>query len=167
MATAWYVVQAQPAREEVAIVNLSKQGFETYLPRYKKVIRHARKSITMHKPLFPRYLFIRMDIETKPWRSINGTIGVVGLLCAGDKPASVADQVVDSIRNNEDVDGLIVMGGPQYYSGEPLRIIGGPFIEQIGFYQETKDQDRVVLLLKLLGRNVKINTPAMLLEKAG
>ena len=39
----WYVVQTQVNGEAKAAENLRRQGYETYLPRYLKRRRHARK----------------------------------------------------------------------------------------------------------------------------
>ena len=39
----WYVVQSQPNAELKAVAHLNRQGFDTYLPRYLKRIRHARR----------------------------------------------------------------------------------------------------------------------------
>ena len=39
----WYVVQSQPNSELKAAAHLDRQGFTTYLPRYLKRRRHARR----------------------------------------------------------------------------------------------------------------------------
>ena len=50
----WYVVQTQANGEFRAAENLRRQGFDVYLPRYLKRLRHARKVDFTAKPLFPR-----------------------------------------------------------------------------------------------------------------
>ncbi|MGH9550353.1 MAG: transcription termination/antitermination NusG family protein, partial [Terriglobales bacterium] len=52
-ATKWYVVQTHPYAETKAAAHLGRQGFETYLPRYVKRRRHARRVNTVAAPLFP------------------------------------------------------------------------------------------------------------------
>ena len=52
----WYVVQTHVHAESKAAAHLLRQGYETYLPRYLKRRRHARKIDLVSKPLFPRYL---------------------------------------------------------------------------------------------------------------
>lgn len=66
----WYVVQTQVNGEARAAQNLMRQGFEIYLPRYLKRRRHARKIDLTAKPLFPRYMFVAVDVATQRWRSI-------------------------------------------------------------------------------------------------
>ena len=103
----WYVAQTHPRGEEKAAWQLRRQGFTTYLPRYLKRRRHARRVDWVKAPLFPRYLFIEMDPELAQWRSINATVGVSRLVCNGDRPAPVPARVVDDIGAREDEKGLI------------------------------------------------------------
>src|SRR3546814_4907858 len=69
--TRWYVAQTQAQGEERARLNLERQGFRTYLPRYRRERRHARRRDVVQAPLFPGYIFIELDLEQSPWRSIN------------------------------------------------------------------------------------------------
>ena len=94
----WYVVNTQPNGEERARLNLERQGFDVYLPRYLKHRRHARRIERVRRPLFPRYLFVRFDPDTAQWRSINGTFGVAHLVSHGNQPVPVPDNIVDAIQ---------------------------------------------------------------------
>ena len=71
----WYAVQTQ--HENLAVEHLKRQGFSVWMPICEQIIRRARKSKRVWRPLFPGYLFINLDVETAQWRSINGTIGVI------------------------------------------------------------------------------------------
>src|SRR3546814_15823665 len=86
--TRWYVAQTQAQGEERARLNLERQGFRTYLPRYRRERRHARRRDVVKAPLFPGYIFIELDLEQSPWRSINGTFGVTRLVCHPHTPAA-------------------------------------------------------------------------------
>ena len=94
----WYVVQSQPNAELKAAAHLNRQGFATYLPRYVKRRRHARRVEHVPVPLFPRYLFVGIDMTTQRWRSIVSTVGVSRLICSGEAPQAVPDQIVASLR---------------------------------------------------------------------
>src|SRR5687768_12928093 len=58
----WYVVFTQPNREFHAQMQLAAQGFRSFVPRYRKTVRHARKLKTVSAPFFPRYLFVALDL---------------------------------------------------------------------------------------------------------
>jgi transcriptional antiterminator RfaH len=83
MTAHWYVVQTRPHAEVRAAQHLQRQGFATYLPRHLKRRRHARRTEIVAAPLFPRYLFVLVDMATQRWRSIHSTIGVSRLVCNG------------------------------------------------------------------------------------
>ena len=85
----WFVAHTHPLKEIIAQQHLLEQGFEVYLPRFKKIRRHARKVEEVLVPLFPRYIFIGMNMEVARWRSVNGTRGVSYLLTNYDRPAVV------------------------------------------------------------------------------
>src|SRR5205823_8571760 len=93
----WYVVHTQPHHECLAETNLRRQGFATYLPRYLRRCRHARRTETVPRPLFPRYLFVALDLARDRWRAVQSTFGVSHLVVAGDAPAPVPDGVVEEI----------------------------------------------------------------------
>ena len=153
----WYVVNTQPNGEERARLNLERQGFDVYLPRYLKHRRHARRIERVRRPLFPRYLFVRFDPDTAQWRSINGTFGVAHLVSHGNQPVPVPDNIVDAIQARHDDDDLVVLHPPDSFEpGQNLEIVDGPFAWQTGLFQRLNDSARVVLLLDLLGRQVSV-----------
>ena len=78
----WYVVNTQSHQEARADENLRRQGFYSWLPRFRRPRKHARRTDYVSAPLFPGYLFVRLDPEAERWRSINGTFGVVASACA-------------------------------------------------------------------------------------
>ncbi|HZP76294.1 MAG TPA: transcriptional activator RfaH [Pseudolabrys sp.] len=153
----WYVVQTQPNAERKAVAHLERQGFATYLPRYLKRRRHARRVETVSAPLFPRYLFVTIDMDTQRWRSIYSTVGVSRLVCAGDTPTPVPEQVVELLKQREDTAGLIKLERrPQFRPGEKVRVLDGVFSDCLGLYEDMADRDRVAILLDLLGRKVRV-----------
>lgn len=155
----WYVVNTQPNSEEKARLNLARQGFRPYLPRYKKFITHARRRELVKRPLFPGYLFVDMDVELCAWRKINSTFGVYGLITQDNRPAAIPNAVVEEIQAHENDEGVIQLPAPRFQPGEPLRIEAGPFVDQSGLFDCFDDNDRVTVLLALMGRQVKIHVP--------
>src|SRR5262245_19007847 len=152
----WYVVQSQPNAENKAVVHLTRQGFMTYLPRYLKRRRHARRVDIVPAPLFPRYVFVTIDITVQRWRSICSTIGVAQLICNGDVPAAVPDEVVTTLKAREDAAGFVRLEPRPFRLGEKIRILEGVFADCLGLYDGTTDRDRVTVLLDLLGRKVRV-----------
>ena len=153
----WYVVQTQPNAESKAVAHLERQGFATYLPRYLKRRRHARRVDVVAAPLFPRYLFVEIDTAIHRWRSIYSTIGVSQLVCTGDVPTPVPGHVVIMLKDREDAAGFIQIDRqPQFRVGDKIRVLEGLFSDCLGLYDGMPDRDRVAVLLDLLGRKVRV-----------
>jgi transcriptional antiterminator RfaH len=128
-----------------------------YLPRHRRQRRHARRVENVAAPLFPRYLFVRVDMATQRWRAIFSTIGVSRLVCNGEQQAPVPDAVITQLRTCEDSDGFIRLTlRPQWQVGETLRISDGVFRDCLGLYEGMTDGERVAVLLDLLGRRVRV-----------
>jgi transcriptional antiterminator RfaH len=163
----WYVVQTQVNAEARAARNLVRQGFQIYLPRYLKRRSHARKIEKIAAPLFPRYLFVRIDMATQRWRSIQSTFGVSRLVCNGPDPAVVAQQVLSSLKAREDESGFVRLDHcPKFALGEKVRVLAGIFSENLGLFDGLADRDRVAILLDLLGRKVRVSIEADLVAAA-
>lgn len=156
----WYVVHTHARAEEAALRNLERQGFSAYLPQYRKRRRHARRIDLIKAPLFPRYLFVAMDIARSRWRAVSSTIGVSHLICNGEAPARVPGGIVEDIRRRHDADGLIPVAREQKFSaGEVVQVTAGALADQVGLFERMADDERVVLLLDLLGRRIKVKLP--------
>jgi transcriptional antiterminator RfaH len=152
----WFAVQTHPHAELRAAAHLLRQGFGVYLPRYLRRRRHARRTETVPAPLFPRYLFVAVDLATQRWRAIQSTHGVAQLVCAGGVPAPVPDAVIAELRARER-DGFVHLPPrPHFAPGTAVRILDGAFASCIGLYDGMKDGDRVAILLDLLGRKVRV-----------
>ena len=150
----WYVVQTQPNRENLAVVNLERQGFNVWLPCYERLVRHARKAKRVRRPLFPGYLFINFDPETARWRSVNGTLGVKNIVSFGRTPSAVDSEFVIALKAVENSDGYLDAHREDLRPGQEVEILSGPMAGQIGKLLRLDAGNRVTVLLKMLGHFV-------------
>ena len=164
---AWYVVYTRPHAEEVAARNLVRQGFDTFLPRLSKRRRHARKLEIVQRPLFPRYLFVAVDLAVDRWRAIHSTIGVAGLVCHGEAPSEVPRDVVATLLEQCDSNGVLLAEDRQTFTrGDLVRILDGAFSNLTAVFERMTDSERVAVLLNLMGRTVRVMLHADALEPA-
>ncbi len=159
MLESWFVVRTQVRAEEKAAHHLANQGFVPYLPRYRRRVRHARRDAMVLRPLFPGYLFVHLDPTQCRWRSINGTVGVREILCNGDSPLPVPTCIIDEIKAREDESGAVKLSAPRFVRGQAVRLLEGPLADLSGLFEEMRDENRVVLLVSLLGRKVRMQVP--------
>ena len=168
----WYCVYTKQRAEIWARSNLWERGFEVYLPEYHKRRCHARRIDWVRAPLFPRYLFIRADLEERGAHSIVYAPGVQSLVSFSGPPALVPDSVISEMRTHEDTDGLIDIdfgqgAASRFIQGERVRVNRGALLDQVGVFQCREDDHRVVILLKMLGRTVRTRIAADTLEGEG
>jgi transcriptional antiterminator RfaH len=153
----WYVVQTQVNGEAKATQNLQHQGYEVYLPRYLKRRRHARKIDFTAKALFPRYMFVAVDLATQRWRSIQSTFGVTRLVCNGEDPAAMPEGVIAALKAREDDKGFVKLDlRSPFAPGDKVRVLEGAFTGNAGLFNGMADHDRVSILLDMLGRKVRV-----------
>jgi transcriptional antiterminator RfaH len=153
----WYVAQTHIHAESKATFHLNRQGFQVYLPRYLKKRRHARRVETVAAPLFPRYLFVSVDTANQRWHAIRSTIGITRLVTRGNLPADVPPSIIEGLKRREDANGLIPLEQrPRFASGDKIRVREGAFCDALGLFEGMSGQERVAILLDLLGRKVRV-----------
>ena len=164
----WSVVYSHAQKELAAASEVSAQGFEVYLPVYKKVIRHARKAVERKVPLFPRYFFVNLDADKDMWRCINSTRGVVKLIMLNfERPTIVQHAVIDELKSFEDDEGMVSLAALDLFlPGQVVRILDGPFSGQRAVYKGISDMQRVEILLNFLNQDVRLQISVQSLEKA-
>lgn len=166
--TRWYAVHTQAGSELWARSNLWERGIEVYLPRYLKRRRHARRTDWIATPLFPRYLFVRSDLGGGARKSIDTAPGVIRLLCMGKAPSPVADAIIAEIRAREGEDELVQLNeAAGWRPGDRVRVLSGALSECVGLFEGTDDQQRVLVLLNLLGRGVRVQLEASGVAREG
>lgn len=164
--TSWYVVHTHAHAEDRAEVHLRRQGYEAYVPRCRTWRRHARRRELVQRPLFPRYLFVLLDVMRAQWRPILSTVGVSSLLMRDGRPIAVPPGVVEQIHDGEAKGLFERTSGRRFSDGDPVRVVEGPFADFVGRFQGLADRDRVFVLLDLMERQVKVRLPAEVLTAA-
>ncbi|NQV82475.1 MAG: transcriptional activator RfaH [Rhodospirillales bacterium] len=156
----WYAVNTHPNAEFKADAHLSRQGFETYLPQFSKSRRHARKVETVVAPFFPQYLFVGVDIYKSCWRAIKSTYGVRQLVGQGETPLPVPSTIIEDLRAFENDKGLLNLDQkPRYQNGDSVEFVAGPLLAHAGVFCGLDSDQRIIVLLNLMGRQIKIKAP--------
>ena len=154
----WYAVQCLSHRELAAALQLENQHYQIFLPRRRKIRRHARKTETVVVPFFPGYLFVSLDLAHHRWRSVNGTYGVASLVMRGEYPAPVPVGVVESLQRSCD-DSSVVEWQPDLKPGQAVRILAGPLGDVVGELERLDGAGRVRVLLDIMGARIPAVLP--------
>jgi len=138
-----------------------------YLPCYRKRRSHARRVDWTRAPVFPRYLFVRLDIEITQWRSILSTIGVSDIIRNDERPVPLPEGVVETLKAREERDGTLVVDlHDKLRKGEPVDISLGSLAGQSGLFECEDGKNRVIVLVDMLGRRVRLSVGAEAVARA-
>ena len=162
----WYLVHTKPRQEKCALENLERQGYQCYLPTIPSEKLRQGHLTVLDAPLFPRYLFIRLgqDGDSQSWAPIRSTRGVSRLVRFGVEPAKVADGLIEALRAQEQTSHIKPIR--LFEPGERVRLTEGPFSGIEGIYQMPDGEQRVVVLIELLSKQVCVRVGPASLRKA-
>ena len=152
----WFLLQFKPNAHKLAERNLHRQGFETFLPLQEITDRKKTSFINNLKPLFPGYMFVTFNIQDGPWRKINNTMGVSKLVSFNSYPKPVPIDLVSGLILRCDASGKL-LPPKRLNKGDEVQFLNGPFANFITTIEEIDAQQRVWVLMKLMGRSTRIS----------
>ena len=129
-----------------------------FLPQGLKTVRHARKLTNVQAAFFPRYIFVELDLTHHRWRSVNGTFGVRSIVMQGETPHPVPRGIVETMIASVDHNDLLRFER-DLKTGSEVRLIAGPFAEQLGILDRLDDSGRIRVLLKIMGGTIPVQVP--------
>lgn len=157
-ARGWYLVYTKPKAEITASSNLERQDFTIYLPKISIERRLRKRYVTQIEPLFPRYLFIKLNCTTDDWSPIRSTPGVSSIVRFGSFPLQVPEPLIDLLKSNENDQGLQDFEAKKLKKGDKIRILEGVMAGYEGIFEAESKNDRVTILLNISGNYTRVET---------
>ncbi|MGR4068760.1 transcription/translation regulatory transformer protein RfaH [Halomonas sp. LR3S48] len=154
----WYVVQCKGGESFRASEHLANQGYELFHPILQVQKKRGGKLVWLDEPLFPHYLFIRLDRIASNWRPIRSTRGVLRIVTFGDHPLPVDDELVAMLRERG-AQGQENVANVYFRAGEKVEITEGPFKDLQAVFASHKGDERAIVLLNLLNRQQQLEMP--------
>ena len=163
MSKEWFILQFKANSYHQATKNLTRQGFETFLPLHDTTSRKLSRFISATKPLFPGYMFIKFERAETDWHKINNTYGVSRLITFNSSLKSIPSTFVDQLMKRYDSSGKLI---PivKMKKGDKVEVLEGPFANFIATVEKYESKDRIWVLMDLMGRKTKIQTPSNFLK---
>ena len=161
----WFVVQTKPGDEHRVETHLFNQKIQTFLPLLEIHQYSNGKMVQKIKPLFPNYIFARLDLKLQYYK-VKWTRGVSKILGTGDGPVPISKKVIQSIKERAGKDNLVKLE-EKLKEGDLVQITSGPFKEFNGIFQKKiSDNGRVRILLNLIGVDVPVQIDRWQIRKA-
>ena len=159
----WYAVFTMARHEKKIAWNLGQRDIESFLPLYRTKHRWKnRRTVALELPLFPNYLFVRIDPHER--LRVLSIPSVVSIVSVGREPVPVSDQYITGLR-----DGLLTYRIEPHNGlevGDRVRISRGAMADMIGVLDRQKNAFRVVLTLEMIGRSVAVEVDLADIEPA-
>ncbi len=149
----WYAILTKTGREKNATMLLENAGFECYLPISKSRRKWSDRTKQVEVPLFPGYLFCRMNPNDR--LPVLITPGVVQIVGTGKTPIPIEDQEIAAIQRVAS-SGLSTMPWPHLQVGQVARIEEGPLQGISGIVVRIKSGLKLVLSVQLLQRSIAV-----------
>lgn len=153
---AWYLLYTKPQQERLALENLLRQGYESYLPFVRVRRRRQGRYVKLVEPMFPRYLFMHLNDETDNWGPIRSTVGVSNLVRFGALPARVPDDLIQALRAREDDEGLQRLEPKEIRLGDRVRIVEGVMSGYEAIFEASTGKERISLLLEIANTTARV-----------
>jgi len=149
----WFALQVSSKREALIAASLRMKGYEEFLPQYSDHRRSASKVRDVSLPLFPGYLFCRMDLSQRILPVLT-TPGVIGMVGVGRTPVAVDDAEIDAIK------AAVAFGQiepyPQLAVGQSVEMTNGPLAGREGVIVRIRNSWRLVISVTLLQRSIAV-----------
>jgi transcriptional antiterminator RfaH len=145
----WYLIKTKPRQEKIAIANLENQKYHVYCPWAK-----INNKIVV---LFPGYLFIKLDKVSDNWGPIRSTKGVLNFVRFGLSYAKISNKIIDFIKENEFNNSQKLKYLNDFKTGDKVQITEGVFKNCVAIFESFRSEERVILLMNLMGQQQTIN----------
>lgn len=165
MSKHWFLIQFKPNAHSMAARNLNRQGFETFLPMQEITKRKASRFVNQLRPLFPGYMFVCFDIATAPWHNINSTMGVSRLVRFDASPNPLPPALMAGLMLRCDHNGKL-LSPMQLKHGDDVEVMTGPFANFIATIESIDAEQRVWVLLDILGQKTRMQVDPKHLQPA-
>jgi transcription elongation factor/antiterminator RfaH len=160
----WFVVQTKPGDEDRVKTNLLNQEMEAYLPLLKTHRYSGGKLVEKIKPLFPNYLFAKLNVEHHYYR-VKWTRGVNKILGNGRGPVPISARVIEAIKDREGGNSFVTLE-EDLRDGDEIRVTSGPLKDLLGIFKSNmSSKGRVRVLLSLIGVDVPVQISRWQIKK--
>jgi transcription antitermination factor NusG len=155
----WYVAHTRPRCEKKLVEYCLRERIESTLPTYRSVRKYRGKKVVFQKPLFPGYVFFRLDATGR--QKVYQSDYVANLLDVPDQPEF--ERQLGDILDALDTE-LEIRLAPTIGTGQRVRIKHGPLEGMEAWVESRAGMSEVLLRLDFIGQAAAVKIEATDLE---
>lgn len=152
----WILARNKPNQNKIALINLERQNFEIFQPTFKTMSRRQNKFKEIIKPVFPGYIFIAINLEENNWHKINNTRGISRVIVFGNEIPLIHCELIEALKYRFSLNNSSKADDP-FEKGMNAEITNGPFAQLVGKIEEIDADQRVWILLDILGTQTRVS----------
>jgi transcriptional antiterminator RfaH len=109
-------------------------------------------------------MFIKFDRVETDWHKINNTYGVSRLITFNSILKPIPTKFVDNLMKRYDLSGKL-LPIKKLKKGDQVTVSKGPFANFVATVEKYEDEQRIWILMDLMGRETKIHTSSDALQQ--
>jgi len=153
----WYAAYTSSRHEKTVAEHLRQREVECFLPIYETVRRWNNGRHRVQLPLFPSYVFVRMEVRDR--LRVLQVPGLAQLVTFQGAPAALPDSEIETLRNAL-AGGLPAQPCRYLNVGSKVEICRGPLQGLRGILLRHQGQFRVVLSVEMIMRSIVVEVEA-------
>lgn len=162
----WYLLYCKPGQDAKAVENLTRQGFHVFSPTINVGrAKDGHRSNTCFEPLFPRYIFIKVDPEVNSIAPVKSTHGVSNFVMFGGVYATAPDSLIDKIKSQAASLITVNRSVREFSKGDRVNVNGYGFDQVKAIYCCSCGSERAMILMEILGEESRVSVPEKCISK--
>ena len=160
----WYVLNIRTGyensiqkeiKQRTEATGMEDKIVEILVPVQKKIFVKKGKQEVKEEKIFPGYVLIKMELDTKTWDLVQNTEGVRGFVKTDRYPKPLAESEVKAITKFMEVEQPSFQ--TSFSVGEAVKITEGAFADFIGSVEEIDTaKGKIKVLISFLGREAPV-----------
>jgi transcription antitermination factor NusG len=155
----WYALRVKPNHEKTVSTMLREKQIEAYLPLFKSKRRWSDRVKEIDLPLFPGYLFCRLNLNVGSRMPLLTTPGLLYIVGRGKTPEPVEESEIQAIHSIS-ASGLPYAPWQSLMIGQKVRLKAGPLAGIEGVLTRIGSQFKIYVSVTLLQRSVSVEVDA-------
>jgi transcription antitermination factor NusG len=159
----WFAIQTWPRYEKKVAVEFQSKEIEVFLPLLASKRKWSDRHTVVQMPLFPSYVFVRIDESLNARVGLLRTNGVTGFVGVRGIGVSIPQVQIESVRSLLASD-VMFEPHPHLTVGKRVRIRGGSLDGVEGTLLEKKGDLSLLVSIQLIQRALAIRVAGFRVE---